>query len=69
VLTLTAAGEDVREAVVWAMRAPPDVIAALPDDDQRAPRAILGRALERHQVQRSSSGATSMSAAATSTHS
>jgi MarR family transcriptional regulator, organic hydroperoxide resistance regulator len=46
VLALTAAGADLRERVHELMAEPPDAIAALSPDDQRALRDILRRAVE-----------------------
>ena len=45
-LALTAAGADLRDRVYELMAEPPEAIAALPADDQRALRDILRRAVE-----------------------
>jgi DNA-binding MarR family transcriptional regulator len=47
VLALTAAGGELRTRVLELMSEPPEAIAALSDEDQRALRDILRRAVER----------------------
>ena len=45
-LTITPAGVRLRQQVVELMSQPPEAIAALSEDDQRALRDILARAVE-----------------------
>jgi DNA-binding MarR family transcriptional regulator len=51
-LALTRAGADLRDRVHEIMAEPPEAIAALPLEDQRALRDILGRAVELLRAQR-----------------
>jgi DNA-binding MarR family transcriptional regulator len=46
-LTVTPAGEDLRDRVRERLRRPPDALAALDEEDARALRDILLRAIER----------------------
>jgi DNA-binding MarR family transcriptional regulator len=49
-LTITPAGMKLREQVMELMSQPPDAIAALSEDDQRALRDILARAVANLQA-------------------
>ena len=49
-LTITPDGMRLRKSVMELMSEPPDAIAALSEDDQRALRDILARAVEHLRV-------------------